>query len=348
MDTPSLNPVKVAIVGLGRAGWSIHVEALKDRADFRIIDVADPNEERRAEAAALLGCGTHLTIDGLLAATEAEVVVVATPSHTHEADGLKVLESGRHCILEKPMATSHAGALNLLEAAGRADRKLFVHHQRRFSDEFQFLREIIDSGVLGAVFEIDLAWGGFARRNDWQTLKKNGGGNINNTGPHIVDIALNLVDSRVNALFADVRHVKDAGDADDHAHLFMKTEGGQTIDLLVTTCRALNGPRTVLLGSQGTLQAMDDQKAMLKTFDAASLPKLEVIDGLAPGRKYGNDDVLPWTEEERTMKPTRQIGGFHDNVRAVLRDGAAMVVTAESAAEVLRVIEWAKREGEAT
>jgi scyllo-inositol 2-dehydrogenase (NADP+) len=346
MNSQVKDPIAIAMVGLGRAGWSIHVEAVRNRTDFRIVDVADPNDDRRGEAASELGCATHLDIDSLLAATSAEIVVVATPSFSHEEDGLKVLNSGRHCIMEKPMAITHAGALRLIEAAGKADRKLFVHHQRRFSDEFQFLRETIDSGILGGVFEIQLAWCQFARRNDWQALKKNGGGNLNNTGPHVIDIALNLADGPVSSLMADVRHIKDAGDADDHAHLFIKTESGQVVDLQITTSRALNGPRTVLLGSQGTLQAMDDKTAKLKFFDPTSLDPLEVIDELAvAGRRYGNDDVLPWQEEERQIAPSRAIGSFHDNVWSVLREGGEMVVKPEEAAEVLRTIEWALRIG---
>jgi len=344
MNAERKDPVKVAIIGLGRAGWSIHVDALRGRDDFRIVDVADPNEDRRTEAASDLGCGVHVGIDDLLAATDAEIVIVATPSASHEEDGFKVFASGRHCVMEKPMATSHSGALRLVAAAKKANRKLFVHHQRRFNDEGLFLREVIDSGILGEVFEIRLCWAGFARRNDWQTLKKNGGGNLNNTGPHVIDLALSLIDDPVTTLVADVRHIKDAGDADDHAHLFMKTSGGQTIDLLVTTCMALNGPRTELLGSQGTLQAMDDQVAKLKYFDGSNLPPLEVIDGLAPGRKYGNDEVLPWVEEERPITPTVRIGGFHDNVWSVLREGGEMVVRPEEAAEVLRIIDLS-REG---
>jgi scyllo-inositol 2-dehydrogenase (NADP+) len=346
MNSQVKDPIAIAIVGLGRAGWSIHVEAVRNRTDFRIVDIADPNDDRRAEADSELGCATHLDIDSLLAATSAEIVVVATPSFSHEEDGLKVLNSGRHCIMEKPMAITHAGALRLIEAAGKADRKLFVHHQRRFSDEFQFLRETIDSGILGGVFEIQLSWSQFARRNDWQALKKNGGGNLNNTGPHVIDFALNLADGPVSSLMADVRHVKDAGDADDHAHLFIKTESGQVVDIQVTTSRALNGPRTVLFGSQGTLQAMDDKTATVKFFDPAAVPPLEVIDELAvAGRKYGNDDVLPWKEEERQMSPSKAIGSFHDNVWSVLREGGEMVVKPGEAAEVLRTIEWAYRTG---
>ena len=55
MDIKSLHPIKVGIVGLGRAGWSLHVEALRGREDFRIVDVADPNGDRRKEASAELG-----------------------------------------------------------------------------------------------------------------------------------------------------------------------------------------------------------------------------------------------------------------------------------------------------
>ena len=47
METQVRDPVKIAIVGLGRDSWSIHVEVVRNRADFRIVDLADPNEELR-------------------------------------------------------------------------------------------------------------------------------------------------------------------------------------------------------------------------------------------------------------------------------------------------------------
>jgi predicted dehydrogenase len=48
--------VRYAVVGLGRAGWDIHVHQLRGRADAKIIAVVDPLEERRNEAAAEFGC----------------------------------------------------------------------------------------------------------------------------------------------------------------------------------------------------------------------------------------------------------------------------------------------------
>ncbi len=338
-------PITVAVVGLGRAGWSIHINKIRDREAFRVIDVADPNSERREEAEKELGCRAHPDLDAMLKATDAEVVVVATPNASHEADAARVLESGRHCLLEKPMAMEHAGALRLIDLAARRERRLFVHHQRRFGPEYRFLREVIDSGVLGRVFEVRLCWGGFARRNDWQTLRRYGGGVLNNTGPHIVDLATNLLDAPAVALLSDMQHIKDAGDVDDHVHIFMKNDLGQNVDLVVTTCQALPAPRTMLLGSSGTLVAHDDKTAKLRYYDASKVEPLEVVEGPAPDRKYGNEDVLPWVEEEREIVSSEPGGDFYDNVAAVLLEGAPMVVTPESAAEVIRIIEWA-REGE--
>ena len=61
----------------------------------------------------------------------------------------------------------------------------------------------------------------------------------------------------------------------------------------VTTTRVLDGPRTVLLGSLGSLQAMDKQTAEMKFFDPALLAPFEIVGDLAVAeRVYGNDDVL--------------------------------------------------------
>lgn len=337
-------PIRIAVVGLGRAGWNIHVKAVRDREDFRIVDLADPDEERRGEAAKELGCRTHASLVELLDKTDAEVVVVATPNAMHEGDAIEVMESGRHCVLEKPVAMDHASALRIIEASKRTGRKLFPHHQRRFGKEFRFLKEVIASGVIGRVFEIRLFWGNFARRNDWQTLAKNNGGLLNNHGPHALDLLLNLIDSPVKSLAADLQHVKDAGDTDDHVHLFMKTENGQSVEATLTTCCALPVPRMMLLGSNGTLSASDDKTAKLRYYDPSAVSRLEVVEGPAPGRRYGTGEELPWREEERAIELPEGAGNFYDNVAGVIRGQQELVVTPESAAEVIRVIEWARQE----
>src|SRR6185503_285334 len=72
-------------------------------------------------------------------------------------------------------------------------------------------------------------------------------------------------------------------------------------------------------------------------FDPAKAPPLEVIDGPAMNRRYGNDDQLPW--QEKTIEiASRPHGAFYDHVAAVLRGAEPMRVTPASVRETMRVL----------
>src|SRR5215212_1759217 len=100
------DPIRYAVVGLGRAGWDIHVHQLRGREDAKIVAVVDPVEERRNEAAKEFGGKTYTNLAKMLKQEDVEIVVVATPSKDHGSDTKKALTAGKHVIVEKPMATS--------------------------------------------------------------------------------------------------------------------------------------------------------------------------------------------------------------------------------------------------
>ena len=342
------SPIQIAIVGLGRSGWAIHAKQLQKRQDYKIVDVVDPDPKRLAEASQAFACGAYPNLESLLKHSKTDLVVIATPSIVHEGDAIAVLKSGRHCLVEKPMAMSFAGAQRMIAAARKSKRKLFVHHNYRFihpdypfGKEFRHLREIIDSGILGRVFEIRHCWFSFSRRNDWQTLRKNGGGLLNNSCPHSIDVILNLLDAPVVSLLGDLQHIKDAGDCEDHVHVLLKAKNGRVADMTVSTAAALPSPKWMLLGSCGTASS-DGKTTTLRYYDPKAVPELQVIDGPAPDRKYGNGDVLPWKEETRPTEPLKSYGDFYDHVADVLLRGAKMEIPPEDAAEVIRISEWTR------
>src|SRR5690606_22965568 len=154
-----------------------------------------------------------------------------TPTPLHEPDAEKIYKAGRHCLLEKPIAFDYHGSLRIAELAKKAGKGLFVHHQHMVMPQVHLLRSVIDSGKLGRVFSIRFNWGGYRIRNDWQTLKKNGGGILNNHGPHAFTILTHLLDGKVAELNSYIQHIKDAGDADDHVEIFLKTDKDQVASL---------------------------------------------------------------------------------------------------------------------
>ena len=49
------NPIKIGLVGLGRAGWGMHLEEIKNKTDkFQVVAVCDILPERNEKAVELL------------------------------------------------------------------------------------------------------------------------------------------------------------------------------------------------------------------------------------------------------------------------------------------------------
>ncbi len=337
------DPVRLAIVGLGRAGWNIHANRIRGHAEFRIVDVADVDAERRTEAKGDFACRTHADYRSLLAATDAEVVVVATQSSTHAEIACAVLDAGHDVIVEKPMALNVPDAQRMAEAAKRNGRRLFVHQNYRYYPDSRHVVEIARTGAhIGTLFEVRVRALSFFRRNDWQTLRKFGGGELNNSCPHFIDMALLLLDAPVKDVFGDLKLISNSGDAEDHVKLLIRGTNGRLIDLEISSSCAFPEPKWTLLGSNGTLVS-DGKTSKVKRFDPAKIKPLPVVESAPAGRKYGNDDVLPW-EEYEIPSVGSQTSDFYDNVHAVLRSGAAQEVTPDHVINLMRVIDRA-REG---
>ena len=327
-------PVTAAIIGLGRAGWDLHVKPMLEHKGFRIIAVADPMAERGAEAKQATGCESFANIDELLAKSDARLVAVATPSISHYEDALKVLNAGRHCIVEKPFTLEYAQAKELVSLARKKRLGLFVNHSHLHMAEYYHLKGVIESGILGDLYSIRASWGFYSRRLDWQTLKKNGGGQLNNTCPHTLSIVIPLLGSRVQQVFADLRNIKDLGDAEDHVHVVLKSKSGVTADVVVSSAMALPAPRWMLCGSRGALTS-DGKMSKIRYYDGSKVTPASIVDAAAPGRQYLSES-LPWEEKELPVDPA-PVESFHENVFNVLTAGAKQIVTPESAMEVVRV-----------
>jgi len=337
----TVDPVRYGIVGLGRAGWGIHLARdgyLGEREDARIVAVADPLAQRRDEAIERFGCKAYDRLEDMLKQDDIEVAVIATLSVSHAPDTIKALRAAKHVVVEKPMATKLDDADEMIAVAEETGRQLFVHQNYRYNPVFTHLRQVIDSGQIGDVYHIRNYIGGFSRRNDWQCLARNGGGVLNNTCPHFVDMILQLLDAPVVDVMGDLQQIAAAGDVEDHVKAFIRAANGRTADMEITSAQdvACAQPRWVLCGSCGTLTCSGDE-SVIRWYDPQEAGPIEVIEGAAANREYGNEDKLPW-QEQTVSAQGPDIGAFYDNVVGVLRRGEPMYITPQSVREVMRVI----------
>lgn len=174
-------PIKTGVIGLGRAGWNIHIKRMRNDARFQVSAVSDFETEWLSEASGEFGCEGFRDYHELLAKADCELVVVASQSVGHARHAIDILASGRHAIVEKPMAFNIHEAACMIETAEIADRHLFSYQSYCYQPDVRHIQEIIAGGLLCRVFEICIRWPRFERRNDWQTLPKYGGGCLNNT-----------------------------------------------------------------------------------------------------------------------------------------------------------------------
>ena len=257
----------------------------------------------------------------------------------HGPDTKQALKAGKHVVVEKPMAVSLAEADSMIAAAKAAKRFLFVHQNYRFFREFTLLKDIVDSGILGPLFHVRYYSNGFGRRNDWQTLVKNGGGVLNNTCPHVIDQFLQLVQSPIVQCMGDLRRIASSGDVEDHVKGLLRTKSGCTIDMEVTSAEniAATLPQWIICGAYGTLTKLG-KDVTVRYFDPKQVAPLPVVDGPAAARRYGNEDKLPWQEKVTPSDQGPDHGNFYDSVFRSVRQKAKPFITPESVREVIRTI----------
>ena len=335
-------PIKVGVAGLGRAGWGMHCGGMGDRkGKFKIVAVCDPIEERRQMATEKFGCAAYCKMEDMIADPEVELATIATRSTDHFPLAMMALKAGKHVYVEKPMCLTYDQAKKLKAAAGRSAGSLFVGHNRRFDPDFLHVREIIESGILGDVFQIKLARLGFDRRNDWQTLQKFGGGQLLNWGPHIIDHALQFLDAPVKSIWGDLKLMVAAGNAEDHLKIVLKGRNGRIVDLEISGAAAARVPEHVVWGSRGALTCNGSDIAMKYIDPKQKLAPRKPNPG-TPGMAYGSPDNLKWIEKTIPVKPGKTYD-IWDELHKTLRKGSTFPITIDQAVEVMRVISEVKK-----
>ncbi len=329
-------PIKVAVLGLGRSGWNIHVARLRKDKRYIITAVSDPMAERREQAEKELGCESYSTIPALLKSADAELVVNATPTKFHVDTTLAIIKSGRDVLLEKPVATSHADGRKMANAAKRAGKRLFFHHNQRLAPDARHLRDIAESGLIGRIFEVKVRMQFFKRRYDWQTLRRHAGGMLGNQGTHYIDAAMYVVGDKVKDVLSTRQLVSDAGDAEDHVKSMIVTKNGTVIDVELSSSCNVPESKWTILGTRGTLTC-DGEITEVSYFNAKDVKPLVVDTKPIQSRQYIRED-LPW--KKKTMKAVgKEKRDFYDNVFEVCREKAEMFITPDSVLEVLKVMD---------
>jgi scyllo-inositol 2-dehydrogenase (NADP+) len=258
-----IDRLKVGIVGFGRIGAE-HAGWITASDRLRVGVVYDPTPARAqiAEQRGLRTCGT---VDALVDDASVDVVLVSTPTSMHADHARRAIDAGKHVMIEKPMALTHADAAELDDAARRRGVRICVFHCRRWDIDFLTVGELIRSGRLGRVFNIESRLGQWAScvgpaareyRPGWRNEQAFGGGGLFDWGSHFLDQLWQLfLPAKPVRVFAQLRGNVWTGDCDDLARVCVDfSDGGVGVcEINTTTTRPL--PRWHLDGTLGSADA---------------------------------------------------------------------------------------------
>jgi predicted dehydrogenase len=145
--------VRVGVVGVGYWG-SKQLRVMRSTPGVSRVVAIDARLPLLSGMAHLMATGEGFT--SLRAALpHIDAVVIATPPATHVPLGLEAIRAGKHVLIEKPLATTAAGARELIAAANQAGVTLMVGHTFEYNGAVWMLRELVQTQELGDLYYID-------------------------------------------------------------------------------------------------------------------------------------------------------------------------------------------------
>ena len=135
------NSVRVAVVGLGNAGHTLHLPALAGMTGVDVVGACDLDASRRERAATTWKVPVFEDFDDMLSRANADVVIIGTPPDSHASYCMKSFAAGAHVICEKPFVSSLDEADRVIAAAEAAGRRIALNHEFREMPIFRALRD---------------------------------------------------------------------------------------------------------------------------------------------------------------------------------------------------------------
>jgi predicted dehydrogenase len=179
------------------------------------------------------------SLDHLLSQSHLDGIVIATPSALHAAQTIVCADAGLSVFCQKPLGRTAVETRQAVAAARRADRLLAVDLSYRFLRGMQTLRQLLQSGEIGHVYAVELAFhNAYGPDKAWfYDPVQSGGGCVIDLGIHLVDLALWTLDfpqvtSVMSRLYAHGWRLDvDPGEVEDYAVAQIDLTTGATVTL---------------------------------------------------------------------------------------------------------------------
>ncbi len=278
--------IKIGFIG---SGWSriAQAPAFSLMEDVELAAVASPTELHRQKFMKMFDISKGFADWRDMLLCDLDLVCVTTPTYLHREMVNGVLQSGKSVLCEKPFALNFSDAADMVDVASTAPGFALIDHQLRFHPAVRSMKQMIESGEIGKVYEVR-AVVNLASRNrpdmpwSWWCDAEKGGGALGAIGSHLIDMNRFLVGeiSRVSCnLATSIPFLPDKSGkprrvtSDDHFAMMMKF-----------------GPSSVALGSSSLMHITTVGAYTWFSFEVVGSLKTIRLDGAGRLWEVDNDN----------------------------------------------------------
>lgn len=256
----SEQPLRVGIAGCGQFARVLHIPGyvncpkaqLVALYNHRLDTVADLMEQYPQAR-------IYDDYERFLHASGVQAISVCTPNALHAEMTIAALKRGIHVLVEKPMAVSLAEAQAMIEAAQESGVLLMVGQSQRYVPCYRKAFQIIESGVLGHIFQVRTTLGhsgplDWSPRGRWFiTADLAGMGVMGDLGVHKADLLRYLTGQEVECVAA-FKSAFETQEVEDNAVAVLQLSGGTLATLSASwTMKGKMIDDFVLVGEGGSL-----------------------------------------------------------------------------------------------
>jgi predicted dehydrogenase len=328
-----MNTINFAIVGCGRIAQR-HAEHINNTIGCNLVATCDIEFEKAQKLADAYGSIPYSSIEELLENKNVDILSICSPNGLHAHHSILGLNAGKHVLCEKPMALSAYDCGEMIKAAEKANKRLFVIKQNRYNPPVVAVKTLIENGQLGKISSVQLSC--FWNRNEnyyansWKGTKELDGGTLYTQFSHFVDLLYYLI--------GDVKEVKAYGgnfqhqgiiEFEDTGVVILKFHNGAigTINYTVNSYKKNMEGSLTIFGDKGTVKIGGQY---LNELEYQQIEGVEITN-LEQGNKANN-----YGEYQGSMSNHDKV---YQNIVEVLKNGASVTTNMFEGLKTVEIIE---------
>ncbi len=216
-----MQKIKAALLSYGMSGRVFHAPFIDLHPNMELVGSWERSKELIQQD--YPNVKSYPSLESVLSDDTVDLIIVNTPTATHFEYAEKALQANKNVVVEKAFTTTVEEAVQLKNLALEKGRVLSVFQNRRWDSDFRTVRQIIESGVLGEIVQVTIAFDRYSPGPSPKVHKEipsPGSGIVKDLGPHLIDQAIVLF-GMPDSVFADIAITRPFSKVDDYFEILL-------------------------------------------------------------------------------------------------------------------------------